>query len=152
MRRSNPHRPDLAGSQRLLPGVGNIADPVYLGRLSRKPRLPYQVRIGRRTFNQHREMASHQGAVPRARNLSLESHQPPLSIVYRASIHFAVQLEAGACVFIGIRKHAHPIKLCRLDELAQRLEILFGLARKTHDHAGADCDARDGAADALDQP
>ena len=66
-------------------------------------------------------------------------------------VHFAVEVIALAGFFVAIGEDAQPVELRGLNELAQFFEIFLGFAGKSDDHAGADRDAGNGCADALEQ-
>ena len=67
------------------------------------------------------------------------------------AVHLAIERETLAGVFVGIGEHAQAVELRGFDELAELFEIRLGFAGEADDHAGADGDAGNGAADALDQ-
>src|ERR1035438_1655373 len=73
------------------------------------------------------------------------------AILDGAAVHFAIERVAGAGVLIGVGEHAEIVESGGGDELAQLLEVRGGFTREAHDEAGAYGDARNGAADALDQ-
>ncbi len=139
------------GSAHSAAKIVNVADAVDLRRLRRHARLPQQLGFRRRPFEQHIHVLADHLRVPCARDAALDRHQTALAIVNRARVHLIVELVARAGVFVGIGEHAQAVELRRLHKIAQRLEIGVGFAGKADDHAGADGDARNGVADALEQ-
>src|SRR5215469_6050189 len=74
-----------------------------------------------------------------------------LAVVRGAPIHFAIELVAGAGVFIRIRENSDVIETRVLHEPAEFLEIFRGFSRETRDKAGADRHIRYGAANTFQQ-
>src|SRR5690348_14067928 len=67
------------------------------------------------------------------------------------AVYLGIQVETGAGLFVGVGEDTEAIELRRLYEIAEDLEIGFGLTRESDDHAGADGHAGNTGADALQQ-
>src|SRR5579883_1930296 len=151
VRFGNAKPPNLSRLRFAALKIVDQGDAVDLRRLRRHPRLPQQIGFGRRPLHQYRNFRADHPAVLRARNSALQRHQAALPVLYRAAIHFAIERETGARVFIRIREDAKPVELRRLHELAKSVEIRIGLAGESDDEAGSDRHARNGAPDLFNQ-
>src|SRR3989441_6358621 len=152
----NFHASNVAGFRDFSARQFNVRDvqlPIDLRSHAFEPSFPHERIIFRRAFDQRCETVFFGyarlcpqilGAQILSRNFLLNGHQAIAAIADRLRIHFIVQGVASRIVHVGVLKHAHPVELRGLHEIAQLPEIAFRLARKSHDERSAQRDAGNG--------
>ena len=121
---------------------------VDLGRLRREPRLCAVRTDG---VDQHRELASDQRGLLLGEDPALEREQALVAIARDRARHLVREVEGRGALFVRVAEAAEPVEARLAHEVAELLEVRFGLARESHDHGGAQRQLRDLGAQLLDQ-
>src|SRR6516164_7748543 len=87
----------------------------------------------------------------RRRGFPLQGHEAIAAIGDRGRVDFAVERETGGIVDVGEFKDADPIEFRGGNELQKFLEVRVGLSGEANDEAGAEGDAGNAGAHAVQE-
>src|SRR5438093_470175 len=100
----------------------------------------------------HPDLASHPPAPHGFRDLPLRRHQRPAARELHALRDLAGHPRGGRPILARVGKASYVVELRPADIPEQLIEVLLGLARKSHDEMGPDRNPRETAPQGLDQP
>ena len=109
---------------------------VNIIRLPRRPTLHHPI-LPHTPRYQHLRLPPGKPLIPLTGNRTLQLLHAFLPLILERLRHTIVHVIRARAFLRRIREHTHPIKLNFLQEIQQRVEVVFRLAGKTHNHRRA---------------
>ena len=138
-----------------LPGMGfALVDQhpaIHLGSLAFQTPLQKMFRFGAHTLAEDRGHGTHPGCIARGGDFFLHGHDLFPALFLRLLGNIVVQVAGGGVLLMAIDEGTHVIETGLADERQHLEEIVLGLAGEPDDHGGANGNAGDEPADALQQ-
>src|ERR1019366_5721402 len=147
---------DLATIELTLANVFAIAKIVHVNRainvgsMHRRSAFPQQLCFGRGTRQEQIELLTHESTLSFAADLLLQRHEFLAASLNLSPRNFVGQCESPRPLLVGVTKHSQPVELRLAHELAELFEIVFTLARETHNERGTQRQTRNRAPHLLD--
>src|SRR5436309_9816177 len=141
-------RPELPPAH----GRADVGETVNLVSLLLHPADPDARASGNGRVDTHPGLASHPPAPPGFRDLPLRRHRRPAARELHALRDLAGHPRGGRPILARVGKASYVVELRPADIPEQLIEVLLGLARKSHDEMGPDRNPRETAPQGLDQP
>jgi hypothetical protein len=115
--------------------------------------LPEEVGLFGLAFYEEVDLAVDPGGLGFGADLLLEFHELAATGFDGAfgDLELGCQVEGGCALFVGVGEDAEPVNFGSGDEVAELLEVCFGLSGEADDEAGADDDVGDDAAGLGDE-